>query len=404
MLSWLKQKPRLTPRSQYPPEIVKAIHTMADDMTGKSSNTPEEASPEPLASFQPGQGSGAPFYAAPEIQNPVATEVPTAPSPFLDSAEAMREESMTPVVPDSEAPSPKEETQENIEATSMGSSEELVPTRLREEEYIASDEEKGLVKGIRWWPASKKWIIFGSGVVILLLGGALAWWYWQKTQVADTPSVVATGEVQTESPQISIEAQPSESGTLGDHYSTSQPNLLSFDTESVTAEAMATEFLKIARSIEQDNLREPVEFLIRDQNYNPLAFARFAYLLSLELPADLLSTLDEDFSLFFYLDQDRPRMGLKLQIKNKEAFLTSSKAEESSLPKAFAPIFLDTTTAPRSGLIFRSSLYQEQPVRYVNVDRDMNLSIDYAIREQLWFIGTSQNTLRAMLDRTHTTP
>ncbi|TXH02361.1 MAG: hypothetical protein E6P95_00115 [Candidatus Moraniibacteriota bacterium] len=396
MLAWLKQKPRLTPRSQYPPEIMRAIHSMTDDVSGNASTRTTDQE-EPLVSFQPGQESGAPFYAAPEIQKPVTLETPLAPSPFLDMTQSAAEPAALPSL-ETQGDKPQEENME----VGIGQ-EEKVATRREVELDGLSRQGLGAEGIMNWWHHFKKWIIFGGGVVGLLLVMALAWWYWQKMHTTVAPPMVGTGEVQEKPPEIMIEASSSESSSR-EHYSTSQPNLLSFDTESVTAEAMSTEFLKIARSLEQDGLRDPVEFLIRDQNYNPLAFARFAYLFDLDIPAELLSTLDEGFSLYFYLDQDRPRMGLRVNIKDKETFLVSSKANEAVLPQVLEPLFLDKTTAPRSGLVFRSSLYQEQPIRYANVDREMNLSIDYAIREQYWCIGTSQNTLRAILDRTSIAP
>jgi hypothetical protein len=91
-------------------------------------------------------------------------------------------------------------------------------------------------------------------------------------------------------------------------------------------------------------------------------------------------------------------MGLKLTIKDKLTFTTALKTAETTLPRTIEPFFLDKTTAPKSGLVFRSSVYQDQPVRYVNIDGPMNLSVDYAVREAHWFIGTSQKTLRALLD------
>lgn len=397
MLAWLKQKPRLAPRGQYPPEIVEAIHTMADDISGETTPSKKRAQAEPLVAFQPGQGDNASFYAAPEIQKASIETVPSTPSPFLDMTGPE-------TAPDAvDIPGAVAGEGENIEPAPSELSE-VVPTRLADEEYITPDAESEPSKFLRWWQTSKKWVIFGTGIIALLSGSATAWWYWQKTHIPVTPPVVGTGEVGAQPPEITIEAMPSGNQGADEHYTPSQPNLLSFDTESVTKEVIATEFLKIARSIEQDGLREPVEFLVRDQNYNPLAFARFAYLFQLDLPSELLNTLDEDFSLYFYLDQDRPRIGLAVRIKDKEAFLVTNKANEAALPRVLSPLFLDTTTAPRTGLSFRSSLYQEQPIRYVNVDRDMNLSIDYAVREQMWLIGTSQNTLRVMLDQPKVTP
>ncbi len=112
-----------------------------------------------------------------------------------------------------------------------------------------------------------------------------------------------------------------------------------------------------------------------------------------------MNALDENFSIFFFLDGTEPRMGLQVTIKEKEAFTTALSTAEGTLPKTLEPFFLDKTTAPKTGLVFRSGVYQEQPVRYTNVDPAMNLSVDYAMRGHIWLMGTSQNTLRMLLDQ-----
>lgn len=399
MTAWFSKKPRLTPRSQFPPEIVRAIHTMADDMAGTPK--PENVPSEPLVAFQPGQNGEAAFYAAPEIRgsesvasSPAGASVET--SPFLSDAPLppVEEEAIVPQNTDSIAFPTPPSTREELAAAFLPNQEESTEISINSLEENTSLGESSSLQG--GWAQYKKWVFLGLGIVVflILLGGA---WYWWQSRPKVTVPTTSTGVVKETPPTIDITVK--EEKPTVTHYSATQPNLLSFDTETVTADSMTTEFLKIALAIKEDNLRQPVEFLIRDQNYNPLAFSRFVYLLNLNLPTDFLSTLDENFSLFFYLDQDRPRIGLKVAIKDKEAFTTALKKGEITLPRTLEPLFLDKTTAPKTGLTFRSSLYQEQPIRYANVDETMNLSIDYAVRENNWFIGTSQKTLRALLDQ-----
>ena len=388
MFSWLKHKPRLASHGQYPPEITRAIHTMADDM-GKLTQA-EAVAQEPLVAFQPGQASGAVFYAAPEILEPT-TSSPLTASPFLSDA--------SPVA------SPRVSEEEN---SSIPQGEEaMLLNQMRELETAtpvttsspATSEVSPSTAVFSWREKLhqyKVWIL-GISIPILLLVGAV-FWYWWQSRAQTPPPVVSEGVVKEVPPTIEIKVEKEEEPTRT-HYSIDQPNLLSFDTETVTAESIVIEFLKVALSIKQDNLRQPVEFLARDQNYNPLAFSRFAYLLNLDLSPEILSTLDEDFSLFFFLDQEWSRMGLLLTIKDKVAFTEALKTGEMTLPKTWEPFYLDKTTAPKTGLTFRSGIYQDQPLRYVNIDSTINLSVDYVVRENQWIIGTSQNTLRALLDQ-----
>lgn len=376
MLSWLKKKPKLTPQGQYPPEIVRAIRTMADD-TGMK-NQKDGSKNEPLVVFQPQPTSGgAAFYAAPEIAEPVAVESSpvvaqtTTNSPFLNDTAVTTPATIEP---------PKVSPQSDQSLNS------LAPTDLPEETTLVVTSEP--VK-------RKKWLWISLTVLVISLGGVALWYWWAERSKTVEP-IVNEGEVKETAPPLPEETTEA---VKTSNYSVDQANLLSFDTESVTADEITTEFLKIALSVQEDRLQGPIAFLVRDQNYNPLAFSRFAYLLGLELDPALLNTLDEDFTLYFYMDGERPRMGLQVAIRDQVTFTAALKTAETTLPKVFEPFFLDKTTAPKTKLTFQSGLYQEQSLRYVNVDLPMNLSIDYALRNGQWLIGTSKNTLRALLDR-----
>lgn len=387
MTAWLSKKPRLTPRGQYPLEIVRAIHTMQDDLSGNAK--PEATTDEPLVAFQPHQAGGAAFYAAPEILEsadavPVDGVARFSPSPFL----AEPPEALPVVENPAITPAPRD---------TQSLPQEPTVTELP----VVTDENESLPSGSSFWEKVmpyRKWIILGLGIILILGALGLGWYWWHNQAKPTPPPVMNDGPVKSGiPPQMAIKVTEEKPDQV--HYSSTQPNLLSFDTETVTSDAIKTELLKVALSIKQDNISQPVEFLVRDQNYNPLAFSRFSYLLGLNLDSDFLASLDETFSLFFYLDQDHPRIGLKISVKNQTTFVVSLKKVEGTFPKVFEPLFLDTTTAPKTGLTFHSGLYHEQAVRYTNIDKSMFLSIDHAVRGNEWFMGTSQNTLRAILDR-----
>lgn len=385
MAAWFDKKPRLTPRSQYPPEVLRGIHTMENDLRGEA--VPVTSS-EPLVAFEPTEATqGAPFYADPSILTPASNEQSSSEgvniqlnSPFLVDTPS----------PDQPVPSTPPETENVLELNTSDQGN----VAINQDEVALSPSGKPF--DLKDWSRMHKRGLLGSllGIVVLGALGGGVWWWLARTPM--TEPVISEGTVEKPMPLPTPTPEPKPEAV---HYVTTQPNLISFDTETVTAEAMKTEFLKIALSVKQDNLQGPVKFLIRDQNYNPLAFSRFAYLLGLGLTPEIIANLDEDFSLFFLLDGERVRTGLILTIKNSEPFLVALSRDEQSLPKALEPLFLDMTTAPKTGLTFRSGLYREQPVRYANIDQVANISIDSAVRGNEWLIGTSQNTLRALLDR-----
>lgn len=386
MAAWFNKKPKLTPRSQYPIEIQRAIHTMENDLRGETMlEIPQR---DQLVAFQPeaAAAQGAPFYVDPSIVPPQGIESspesqPTV-SPFLvetanEGAARFSQNKFAEEAPETETVLEIE----NNELREVASQRDEVQERVKQPFDIIQ------------WLKRFRWII-GALFVGLILVGVGAWWWFRRPAPSVEVSIV--GSVTEPAPLPS--PSPESLKPAFSHYSVAQPNLLSFDTETVTSESIRTEFLKVALSIKQDNLQGPVEFLVRDQNYNPLAFSRLAYLLGVTLSSDLLAALDEEYSLFFVLDGSFVRMGLRLQVKNNEAFVVALARDETLLPKALEPFFLDTTTAPKTGLIFRSGLYKDQPVRYTNIDQVMNLSIDSAVMGNTWVIGTSQNTLRSLID------
>lgn len=366
---------------------------MADDLQGGES----AASGKPAVSFEQAKAvQGAPFFVSPDMAVESQSEPaesggdksssPAPTSPFL--ADALGEETPPPNLP-------------VVDQSPVVSDQSLSPDDVSELPFQAEKEVTvvGDTGQKNWWRRYRWWV--GGVVALTVLSGIGfgVWWRYQAQTVVES-IVVGEGTVAEEPPAVAVSTTPEgEPMQPVLHYSLTQPNLLSFDTETVTAEAIKTELLKIALTIKEDSIQEAVEFVIRDQNYNPLAFSRFAYLLGLGLPADLLSTLDEDFSLFLLLDGERPRVGLQVKVKNQVEFATRLVAHEGALPKALEPLFLDMTTAPKTKLAFHSSLYREQAVRYANIDQVLKLSVDYAVRGGVWWIGTSQATLRALLDR-----
>ncbi len=176
------------------------------------------------------------------------------------------------------------------------------------------------------------------------------------------------------------------------------PNYLPLDTETVTAQSLSVMLSEAGTKIRAANMEQPVEFFLTDKNNNPLAFSRFAYLMNIEFGEELLASFGEPFSLFLYNDEGKIRVGLALtfvDIAKSEKLLM---AKEKSLPYFFREVLFQGTTLPRE-VTFRSGVYMDQPVRFVNIDTVQETSFDYAFREKNWFIGTSKTMLRAMLDK-----
>jgi hypothetical protein len=92
------------------------------------------------------------------------------------------------------------------------------------------------------------------------------------------------------------------------------------------------------------------------------------------------------------------RLGLVLSVKDEQVFLQALPKSESTLPYALQSLFLEQGVSVPKTTSFASNTYKEFPVRYANIDVARNLSIDFTVAKNHWYIGTSKATLRALLD------
>lgn len=361
------------------PEMMRAMRTMEDDILNVPLPTNTETlQPEPPVDVHSNPAQGAPFFAASETK---ATPPIHSDSPFLDDASTAQ-----PVDEGGRLASPSVAAYESAPVAILN---EPVPER----QTPNSDLPQPFYK--------KNWFLIGvaSGLTLLLVGGGLYWWMGRSTEDVVTEKMGEMPVVPT--PPVVPPTVPIDLPTLPqtERFSLVQPNIFSLDTETATAEGLRTEILKLAAEVKEENPKSAIEFVVRDQNYNPLAFARFSYLLGIALPETLLATLDETFSLYIFIDAGRPRLGLYIAVKDPVTFQKELAKAEKTLPQAINPLFVDTTTAPKVNLAFRSGTYNTLPTRFANVDSEVGLSLDYATREKEWLIGTSMYTLRSIIDK-----
>lgn len=234
-------------------------------------------------------------------------------------------------------------------------------------------------------------ILLGVGGVVVLAGLGIAWYFLRKPA---TP--VAVLENKDATVELSTTMKPQE--VLPLPYAQNTPNYLSIDTETVTSQDIFAAIDGAGEKILKANEGGPVEFILTDKNNNPLAFSRVAYLANISLDADLLSALDEPFSIFLYQDNGKVYRGIVLTLGKSEEASTMIAKQEATLPNAFRQLLYRGIDIPQR-ISFKNGSYAGLTVRYANIDTAQNYSMDYALRNKQWYIGTSKNTLRALLDK-----
>lgn len=250
---------------------------------------------------------------------------------------------------------------------------------------------KKMITGTGVYKNRMSFFIIG-GCVILALTGLVLWYFWRNIPVATAP------EAEVPETAVSPETLPTDPAQEAP-FSLDTANYLSLDTETATKESVQTSINQKTLRLAKAKVTAPVEFLVTDKNNNPIAFSRLAYLMGLSFDPSLLMLLDEPFSLFLYQDASVTHIGISLTLKEPSIEgVAAIEEQEEKLPQAFQNLFYDDLVAPQK-IDFRSGVYNGETVRYVNIDTEKNLSFDYTFRGNKWLIGTSKDTLRAILDK-----
>lgn len=225
-------------------------------------------------------------------------------------------------------------------------------------------------------------VLAGGGYYFLLLRN--------KTDVPAQEQAPAIEEVMEQPSQEESEPEPLYSETL--------PNYFAVNTEEGQQADIVRTLTSAAEKIMAQHALSPVEFVIVDNNNTPVSFHVFALLYNLSLPQDLLSALEEKFSLYIVPDGDTARIGIAISLKDaKEATIELQKAEVR-LFENLAPLFLDKTLPPTPPS-FKDSVYAQHAIRYANGDVTESFSVDYTFTPTHLVIGTSKNSMRAIIDK-----
>ncbi len=237
-------------------------------------------------------------------------------------------------------------------------------------------------------------------VLVMLAGGGYYFWMTRLKNTSDD-----TVAIETTSPADQNPIRTSQTGAGGADnatlpaFSESQANYLSIDMQNTDALGLQATLKKTADSVVQLNATGPIEFILTDKNNNPISFQDFAQKISLTLPENVLTQLNPTFSLYIYANNAQPRLGLALAEKNNASLKAAMTQEEKKLTHDFAALFLDPAYQLDNTTVLKSSVYNSNQIRYVNIPGATNLSLDYTFtNNQQLIIGTSRMTTRAILD------
>lgn len=223
--------------------------------------------------------------------------------------------------------------------------------------------------------------------IILIVFGAGGYLFWVNRKA----SLSIQNTQVTEPPVVEVELEEAV-------FSADKPNYLSVDVESASPASIGATLNGIAQKMEKSIIDVPVEFVVTDSNNNPLAFSIFARLAGLKFSPEFLNTLEEGFSLYVFSDKGNIRLSLAIDLKNRAEAVSSLLRDESNLTGNLSPLFLGVAVS-NEAKFFNDGNYKGFLVRYENLDSLGTISIDYTFTGSQFVLGTSKDTLRAVLDK-----
>lgn len=227
-------------------------------------------------------------------------------------------------------------------------------------------------------------LFLGIALLVLILGALGAFLFFRRTSEEAPSTTLPETPAEVSAPVLAVET-----------FAMDKPNYLSINTETATVESFRAELEEQGKKIREAGIAEPIAFRVTDQNNNPLAFSRLAFLMDIKLPEDLLAALDEDFLLQVLDEQGESRMSLQLGFKENYANPESLvSAAEPALLGAFQELFYPAETTFPAKAEFQAGSYNGNPVRYINIDAARNYSLDYLLAGKLLIIGNSKEAVR----------
>ncbi len=241
---------------------------------------------------------------------------------------------------------------------------------------------------------------FALIIILAALGGGA--FFFRKTRFQEMTfpkiSLPALPDIASnpKAEELRVEPEPKENLP----FSTAHSNTFLIDVETESVSTLREKLLKNAKDMSAVGIESPIRFSVVDKTNTPIAFFIFASVFNLGLSADLLNSLDNDFSLWIFLDRGAPRLVLSVNIKHADNVNTFISASEKSLPVSLKNLFLTEAEAPLEKVesAFGDGIYRGVAIRYLNFQSETPLSLDYGVIRSTLIVGTSKDSTRAVID------
>lgn len=235
-------------------------------------------------------------------------------------------------------------------------------------------------------------MLTGVGVLLVAVGSGYYFYMTRYNTPASDLVAIPTENVAQDVPDEVPEA------VIPEKFSADKPNYLLIDVEEMNIGDLQKLFAQKAQEMKEDGKSQPIEFVITDNNNNPIAFKIFTLLMEIKLSPKFLEGFGDDFSMFIFRDQENVRLGLKLTPKDMAKVLASAKTEEKTLVKGLSSLFMGEAVKNQA-LSFQNAQYKDVEIRYMNLNVENSMSVDYFTNADSFILATSKHTTWAIIDK-----
>jgi hypothetical protein len=232
-------------------------------------------------------------------------------------------------------------------------------------------------------------------VLVIAIAGLGVYYFWITRTPAQQPIVETPAETQNTTAE-----QQEEATVPVKKYSADNPNYLSLDINNLFSEDIKKALVSVSNELQSEDMgQQPYEFIVTDANNNPIAFPIFALAAKLNLSSAVLNNLGEKFYLFFYNDGGNMRLAITTEATNKTVLSAELEKQEKTFIADASFLFLDAKPEITTGTFQSNTEKPDILIRFINVNKQKNLSIDYAVFNNQFVIATSRNTMSAVLNK-----
>jgi hypothetical protein len=181
-------------------------------------------------------------------------------------------------------------------------------------------------------------------------------------------------------------------------YLSDKANYLTIDMENPSYDNFKKAVLDVSSEIASSGTKEPVEFIVTNNEHTPVYFSIFKTISGIKLSDNLMKTLGDNFSLFVYHDSGKLRLSLAIDVTDQAKAATLIKTEEAGLFNALSSLIFEEISAPKGKFEFKDNNYKGVNIRYLNLN-DKFSSVDYAFSGNKLIFGFSKESMLTTLDR-----